>query len=54
LIRAERLPFRATTAVKLLDGLSERARENYFLARATVGRDYCIPIVIALASEPRH
>ncbi|MFZ2652223.1 MAG: hypothetical protein WA210_19165 [Burkholderiaceae bacterium] len=28
-----------------LDALSERARINYFSARATVGRDYSIPRV---------
>lgn len=31
-----------------LDGLSERARNNYFLARTTVGRDYSVPIVVAI------
>ena len=31
-----------------LDGLSERARNNYFFARAAVGRHYGRPIVIAL------
>ena len=29
-----------------LDGLSERARINYFFARASVGRDYGHPVVI--------
>ncbi len=29
-----------------LDGLSERARNNYFFARSTVGRYYRPPIVI--------
>jgi hypothetical protein len=33
-----------------LDGLSERARNNYFLARTTVGRDFGHPVVIALES----
>ena len=28
-----------------LDGVSERARENYFFARAMVGRDYAWPQV---------
>jgi hypothetical protein len=28
-----------------LDGLSERARSNYFFARAVVGRDYAFPAV---------
>lgn len=32
----------------LLDSLSERARDNYFFARACVGRDFALPIV-----EPR-
>ncbi|HXD06614.1 MAG TPA: hypothetical protein VN680_11220 [Burkholderiaceae bacterium] len=37
-----------------LDGLSERARNNYFLARTTVGRDYGHPIVIALENGSPH
>jgi hypothetical protein len=28
-----------------LDGLSERARSNYFFARAVIGRDYAFPAV---------
>jgi hypothetical protein len=28
-----------------LDGLSERARQNYLYARAVVGRDYSAPCV---------
>lgn len=28
-----------------LDGLSERARNNYFYARATVGREFSFPAV---------
>lgn len=28
-----------------LDTLSERARNNYFAARATVGRDYAHPVI---------
>jgi hypothetical protein len=28
-----------------LDTLSERARLNYFSARALVGRDFCTPVV---------
>jgi hypothetical protein len=28
-----------------LDGLSERARTNYFFARAVIGRDYAFPAV---------
>ncbi|MEY2891047.1 MAG: hypothetical protein RJA98_955 [Pseudomonadota bacterium] len=28
-----------------LDGLSERARENYLYARATVGHEYSVPAV---------
>lgn len=38
----------------LLDGLSERARNNYFLARTVVGRDYGPPIVIALDNGSTH
>lgn len=37
-----------------LDGLSERARSNYFFARTAVGRDYGNPIVIALESGSIH
>lgn len=32
-----------------LDALSERARNNYFSARAMVGRDYAQPVVLAVA-----
>jgi hypothetical protein len=28
-----------------LDGLSERARDNYFYARAVIGREYAFPAV---------
>jgi hypothetical protein len=28
-----------------MDGLSERARDNYFYARAVVGREYAYPCV---------
>ena len=28
-----------------LDALSERARENYFYARAVIGREYAVPAV---------
>ena len=37
-----------------LDGLSERARNNYFFARSTVGRDYRPPVVIALENGTTH
>ena len=30
-----------------LDAISERARNNYFFARATVGREYAVPVVKA-------
>lgn len=30
-----------------LDALSERARNNYLYARATVGREHCAPLVCA-------
>ena len=29
-----------------LDALSERARENYLYARAVVGREYSVPVVV--------
>lgn len=29
-----------------LDSLSDRARTNYFYARAVVGREYCAPTVV--------
>lgn len=38
----------------LLDELGERARNNYFLARAAVGRDYSVPRVIVLEGDPVH
>jgi len=38
----------------LFDRLTERARNNYFLARTTVGRDYGVPIVIALENNSTH
>lgn len=31
-----------------LDALSERARNNYFFARAVVGRDVAMPVVQAV------
>ena len=37
-----------------LDELSERARNNYFLARTAVGRDYSIPRIIALENDATH
>ena len=30
-----------------LDGLSDRARNNYFYARALIGREFATPVVIA-------
>jgi len=30
----------------LLDALSDTARQNYLFARAVVGRDYAMPIVL--------
>jgi hypothetical protein len=30
-----------------LDGLSDRARANYFYARAVVGREFSVPAVVA-------
>ena len=29
-----------------LDGMSERARNNYFYARAVVGREYAAPAIL--------
>jgi hypothetical protein len=37
-----------------LDALSERARNNYFFARAAVGRDYGRPTVIRLERGSTH
>jgi hypothetical protein len=37
-----------------LDDLSERARNNYFFARACVGRDYGHPTVVAVESGSAH
>ena len=37
-----------------LDGLGERARNNYFFARTAVGRDYGLPTVIALETRSMH
>jgi hypothetical protein len=33
-----------------LDGLSERSRDNYFYARALVGRDYQPPVLAVVPS----
>jgi hypothetical protein len=44
--RALRFPCDGTGRVDL-DSLSERARTNYFHARATVGRDFAWPCVQA-------
>ena len=32
------------------DGLSERARNNYFYARSTVGRDFALPRIDCVAA----
>lgn len=34
-----------------LDGLSERGRNNYLFARAVVGRDYGVPVVLPAAER---
>ena len=34
-----------------MDSLSERARQNYFYARAVVGREYAYPLVRPAASH---
>jgi hypothetical protein len=36
-----------------LDGLTDRARNNYLFARAMVGRELCAPVVEADACEPQ-
>lgn len=35
-----------------LDGLSDRARNNYFYARALVGREFAAPVVMARNESP--
>ena len=30
-----------------MDGMSERARDNYLFARTVVGRDYEVPVIVA-------
>ena len=37
-----------------LDTLSERARINYFYARAVIGREYAVPVVRSAAGSGRH
>ncbi len=37
-----------------LDSLSERARINYFYARAVVGREYAVPVIQPTASKEWH
>lgn len=32
-----------------LDSLGDRARENYFYARAVVGREYAVPAVVRVS-----
>ena len=34
-----------------LDALSERARNSYFAARCLTGRDYAVPVVLAVADD---
>jgi len=36
-----------------IDGLSERARENYFFARTVVGCDFAVPVVMPALCGPR-
>lgn len=43
--RALAFPCDAGGGVKL-DSLSDRARQNYLFARAVVGREYAMPIVL--------
>ena len=35
-----------------LDGLSDRARNNYFYARALIGRQFSAPVVVARSEPP--
>ncbi len=37
-----------------LDMLSERARINYFYARAVVGREFAVPVIHATTRNDRH
>lgn len=37
-----------------IDALSERARNNYFLARAMLGRDYATPRVVSCGGTSSH
>ena len=34
-----------------LDGLGERARNNYFYARSSIGREFYFPVTCAVASQ---
>lgn len=43
--RALAFPCDAQGGVRL-DALSERARQNYLFARAVVGREYAVPVVL--------
>lgn len=35
-----------------LDGLSDRARNNYFYARALIGREFARPVVVVRSESP--
>ena len=35
-----------------MDGLSERALDNYLFARTTIGRDYKLPVVVPATASP--
>jgi hypothetical protein len=37
-----------------IDALSERGRNNYFLARAMIGRDYATPRVVSRGGATSH
>jgi hypothetical protein len=47
--RSLRFPCDARGTIDL-DALPDRARNNYFVARATVGRDFAHPVVELVAS----
>lgn len=37
-----------------IDSLSERARDNYFYARAVVGREYAVPVIRRANCNDKH
>jgi hypothetical protein len=51
--RAFTFPCDATGHVNI-DGLTDRARGNYFFARGMVGRDFAAPSVVPAMSRSHH